>query len=152
MTQIADLYRPGPDAATILSVYEFALANDAFCSQLISSPAANKTQATPFSLFLSLASYLYSHAYRTVRVSLYAYLMTTILLIMVEDPSTAKQLCEIAAPVRLCRQRSPYLPISKGERPYAASVIDALIDSINHNLLRRLNTGLYMCVIFSPST
>lgn len=140
----ANYSRPGPAAATLLSVYDFTLANKLFCFHLISSPATEKGQPTPFSSFLSLASYLYQHAYRSTRATLYASLSLLILLILVEDAATAKLLCENTAAVRLCRQRQPYLPIPKGERPYAAAIIDAIIDGVNHNLRRRLDTGFYM--------
>lgn len=50
-------------------------------------------------------------------------------------------------PVRLCRQRQPYLPLVRGDRIFAASVLDAMIDGINHNLRRRLDVEFYiLCV------
>lgn len=50
-------------------------------------------------------------------------------------------------PVRLCRQRSPYLPLVHGDRVFAASILDTMIDGINHNLRRRLDVELYiLCV------
>lgn len=49
--------------------------------------------------------------------------------------------------VRLCRQRQPYLPIVRGDRILATSVLDTMIDGINHNLRRRLDVSLYtLCV------
>lgn len=49
--------------------------------------------------------------------------------------------------VRLCRQRSPYLPSARGDRVFAASLLDTMIDGINHNLRRRLDVELYiLCV------
>jgi hypothetical protein len=50
-------------------------------------------------------------------------------------------------PVRLCRQRQPYLPLVRGDRIFAASILDTMIDGINHNLRRRLDVELYiLCV------
>lgn len=50
-------------------------------------------------------------------------------------------------PVRLCRQRQPYLPYTGGDRILAASIFDIMIDGINHNLRRRLDVDLYiLCV------
>jgi hypothetical protein len=49
--------------------------------------------------------------------------------------------------VRLCRQRQPYLPLIKGERILAASILDTMIDGINHNLRRRLDINLYILFI-----
>lgn len=75
---------------------------------------------------------------------MYASLTLIIFLILVEDSTTAKVLCETSEPVRLCRQRPPHLPLPKGERPYAAAIIDILIDGINHNLRKRVDTSLYI--------
>jgi len=50
-------------------------------------------------------------------------------------------------PVRLCRQRQPYLPLVRGDRIFAASILYTMIDGINHNLRRRLDVELYiLCV------
>lgn len=95
-------------------------------------------------MFISFNSYLYQHAYRTTRASVYAYLTLLILLVLVEDSSMAKLLCDTSGPVRLCRQRPPHLPLPKGERSYAAAIIDVLTDSINHNLRKRLDTSFYL--------
>ena len=75
---------------------------------------------------------------------MYSYLTLLIFLILVEDVTLAKLLCDNSAPVRLCRQRPPYLPLPKGERPYAAAIIDLLTDGINHNLRKRLDTSFYI--------
>lgn len=95
-------------------------------------------------MFISFNSYLYQHAHRTTRSSVYSYLTLLIFLVLVEDPIIAKQLCETSAPVRLCRQKPPHLPLPKGDRPYAASIIDILTDGINHNLRKRLDTIFYV--------
>ena len=49
--------------------------------------------------------------------------------------------------VRLCRQKSPYLPLVRGDRIFAASMLDTVIDGINHNLRRRLDVELYILCI-----
>ncbi|EOD48884.1 hypothetical protein GTA08_BOTSDO07757 [Neofusicoccum parvum] len=54
---------PGPEAAILLSAYDFANANKLFCFNLINLPAASKTDITPFSAYLSLTSYLFQHAH-----------------------------------------------------------------------------------------
>lgn len=135
--------QPGPGTATILTLYDFTLANKLFCHHLVTQMGSDKSQTPPFGTFISFTSYLYQHAYRSVRASTYAYLTLLILLILVEDPATAKLLCENSATVRLCRQRPPYLPLPKGECAYSAAVIDLLTDGINHNLRKRLDTTFY---------
>lgn len=95
-------------------------------------------------MFLSYTSYLFQHAYRTTRSSLYSHLAILILWIIVENPATAKLLCENSSVVRLSRQKPPYLPIpAKAQRPYVASILDILIDGINHNLRKKLDTIFY---------
>lgn len=49
--------------------------------------------------------------------------------------------------VRLCRQRQPYLPLVRSDRIFAASILDTMIDGINHNLRRRLDVDLYILFI-----
>ena len=138
------IYRPGLEASTLLPLYDFVSANKVFCNLLITTPSPDKNIASPFSIFLSFNSYLYQHAYRTTRASVYAYLSLLIILLLVEDATLAKLLCETPATVRLCQQRPPHLPLPKGERPYAAAIMDIIADGINHNLRKRLDTALYI--------
>jgi len=129
----------------LLTIHDFTLANKLFCHHLISQPSSDKGQAPPFSIFLSFTSYLYQHAFRSTRASLYAYLTLLIFLIVAEDPTTAKLVCDTTAPVRLCRQRPPFLPLPKTpDRPYVATILDLLIDGLNHNLRKRLDTDFYV--------
>ncbi|TKA82713.1 hypothetical protein B0A55_01252 [Friedmanniomyces simplex] len=135
--------QPGSEAATMITVYDFALANKLFCRRFVAQEAVDNEQETPFSTFISFTSYLYQHAYRSGRASSYAHLTLLILLILVEDPAIAKLLCDTIAPVRRCRQRPPFLPLPKVDRSYAAAIIDLLADGINHNLRKRLDTAFY---------
>lgn len=129
----------------MLTLYDFTLANKLFCRHLITQPASDKSQSTPFGAFVSFTSYLYQHAYRSARSSLYACLTLLVLLILAEDATTAKLLCETAAPVRLCRQRPPFMPLPKtADRPYATAIIDLLADGISHNLRKRLDTSFFL--------
>jgi hypothetical protein len=69
--------------------------------------------------------------------------------LLIEDPILCKRICseESKVPVRLCRQRSPYLPLVRGERILATAIMDTMVDALNHNLRRRLDVGLYtLCV------
>jgi hypothetical protein len=107
-----------------------------------------KGEASPFSSFLSLTSYLFQHAHRSHRSSLYTYLSLFILQLLVEDQLLVKRLCsdESKLFVRLCRQRQPFLPLAKGDRVPAAVLLDLMIDGINHNLRRKLDVEFYMLV------
>ena len=128
----------------MLTLYDFIMVNRVFCHHFLTIPSPDKGHAAPFSMFISLNSYLYQHAYRSPRATMYSYLTLLILLILVEDTPLAKLLCETTGPVRLCRQRPPYLPLPKGDRPYAAAIIDLLTDGITHNLRKRLDTSFYI--------
>ncbi|TKA33063.1 hypothetical protein B0A54_14724 [Friedmanniomyces endolithicus] len=134
---------PGPEASTLVTVYDFALANKLFCRRFVAWEATDKEEPPPFSAFISFTSYLYQHAFRAARASSYAYLTLLILFILVEDAAIAKLLCETTTPVRLCRQRPPFLPLPRNDRSYAAAIIDLLADGINHNLRKRLDTAFY---------
>nr|POE54160.1 upf0588 membrane protein [Quercus suber] len=137
--------RPGVEASTLLTLYDFTLANKVFSHHFISAPAIDNKNAAPFSNFLSFSSYLFQHAYRSQRASLYAYLALLTLLIVVEDSILAKLLCDIITPVRLCRQRPPHLPFASTHgRPYTACIIDLLVGGMNHNLRKRLDTNFYI--------
>jgi hypothetical protein len=97
------------------------------------------------SAYLSLTSYLFQHAHRSTRASLYSYLSLFIMQILVEDQLLVKRLCseESKFTVRLCRQRQPYLPLVRSDRIPATVILDLMIDGINHNLRRRLDVDFY---------
>lgn len=131
-----------------MATYDFAHANKLFCFNLVTLPA-EKGQEAPLSSFLSLTSYLLQHAHSSLRTTLYSHLNLLILRLLIEDQVLCKRICsdESKVAVRLCRQRSPYLPLVRGDRVFAASILDTMIDGINHNLRRRLDIEFYiLCV------
>ncbi|OCK88623.1 DUF1741-domain-containing protein [Cenococcum geophilum 1.58] len=137
---------PGSEAGILLSTYEFANANKLFCFNLVTLPSHIKGEASALSSFLSLTSYLFQHAHRSFRSSLYTYISLFILQILVEDQILIKRMCgeESKTSVRLCRQRQPYLPVIRGSRPATSVILDIMIDGINHNLRRRLDAEFYI--------
>ncbi|KAI4144220.1 MAG: hypothetical protein LQ340_006737 [Diploschistes diacapsis] len=94
-------------------------------------------------------SYLLHHAYRTSRATLYGILSLSTLRIMLEDVTLCKQFCDPAKPilVRLCRQRPPLLPPTPAPRAPAAHILDVAVDTVNHNLRRRLDVDLYAAAV-----
>ncbi|KAF2478968.1 hypothetical protein BDY17DRAFT_257459 [Neohortaea acidophila] len=136
--------QPGLEISTLLTLYDFVLCNKLFSHHFVTTPSLDGSQPPPFSMFVSFNSYLYQHAFRSSRASTYAYLTLLVLLILVEDTTTAKLLSETSAPVRLCRQRPPLLPAINGERTYATAIIDLLTDGINHNLRKKLDSNFYL--------
>jgi len=81
-----------------------------------------------------------------MRTSFYSHLNLLIIRLLVEDQVLCKRICspESKAAVRLCRQRQPFLPLMRHERVLAASILDIMIDALNHNLRRRLDVDLYI--------
>ncbi|KAI5864092.1 DUF1741-domain-containing protein [Durotheca rogersii] len=139
---------PGEEAALLLGTYDFSHANKLFCFNLVTL-AADKGEEQPISSFLSLTSYLLQHAFLSARATNYAHLSLMVFRLVVEDQLLCKRICseESKVAVRLCRQRQPFLPAARGERILATSVLDTMIDGINHNLRRRLDVSLYtLCV------
>jgi hypothetical protein len=132
----------------LLGTYDFTHANKLFCHSLVMLPAATGEEQ-PFACFISLTSYLLQHAHLSQRTTLYSHLCLMIFRLLIEDPILCKRLCseDSKVAVRLCRQRSPYLPLVQGERIVATAIFDTMVDAINHNLRRRLDVGLYtLCV------
>lgn len=146
---------PGEEAAVLLATYDFTHANKLFCFNLVTSPGpgagtgsargAGGEVEQPIASFISLASYLLQHAFCSQRTALYAHVGLMVFRLLIEDVALCKRMCsdESRVPVRLCRQRLPHLPLVKQARPLAASVMDAMVDGITHNLQRRLDIGLY---------
>lgn len=142
MSVSANIRSPGPEIAVLLAVYDFVSANKFFTSSLLQSSGKKDP---PFAAFLSMISYLLHHAYRSSRATLYGVLCLITLRIIIEDPTACKRLCDpnISVSIQLCRQRPPTLPPAPQARSFAAHILDICIDTINHNLRRRLDLTLY---------
>ncbi|KAJ8062706.1 hypothetical protein OCU04_009226 [Sclerotinia nivalis] len=139
---------PGSEAAVLLATYDFAHANKLFCFNLVSIPV-EKGVEHPLSAYLSFTSYILQHAHLSSRTGFYAHTNLIVLRILIEDQVLCKKICseESKMPVRLCRQRQPFLPLVRADRIFAAHVLDVAIDGINHNLRKRLDVDLYiLCV------
>lgn len=149
MSTMADhCYRPGNEAAVLLATYDFTYANKLFCFNFVTF-APEKGQEQPFAAYISLTSYLLTHAHLSQRTSLYSHLSLMVFRLLIEDPVLCKRICsdETKVAVRLCRQRQPYLPLVSGERILATALIDTMVDGLNHNLKRRLDVTMYtLCV------
>ncbi|KAL9601960.1 MAG: hypothetical protein Q9219_002184 [cf. Caloplaca sp. 3 TL-2023] len=139
---------PDVDAAVLLAAYDFANANKIFCFNLVTQSGEAKREP-PFASFLSLTSYILHHAFRSPRATLYALLNLVSLRILIEDQSLCARIFDpnLLISVRLCRQRQPFLPSTLRPRPAAAAILDIAIDTINHNLRRRLDIPLYIASI-----
>ncbi|KAK0614397.1 hypothetical protein B0T14DRAFT_606696 [Immersiella caudata] len=139
---------PKEEAAVLLGTYDFTHANKLFSYNLVTLPV-EKGEEQPFACFLSLSSYLLQHAHLSQRTTLYSHLCLMVFRLLIEDPILCKRMCsdEGKTAIRLCRQRSPYLPLVQGERVVATALMDTMLDGINHNLRRRLDVGFYtLCV------
>lgn len=137
--------RPAQQAAIFLATYDFTNANKLFGYHLIHATPEKSNEESPFATYLSVTSYLLQHAYRSPRVADYAELNLFTLRILTEDSALCKLLCsdDEKRKVRLCRQKQPYLPPVTGDRVLATAIFDMMIDTISHNLRRRLDASLY---------
>ncbi|KAL8765178.1 MAG: hypothetical protein Q9209_007677 [Squamulea sp. 1 TL-2023] len=140
---------PENDVCVLLSAYDFIYANKLFAHTLVSHPSDTGKTESPFSAFLSVTSHIVHHAYRSPRSSLYGHLTLILLRIIIEDQSLCAKIFspELSSSVRLCRQRPPFLPKSPPLRPIAAAIFDIAIDTITHNLRRRLSVPLYIATL-----
>ncbi|KAJ5441104.1 hypothetical protein N7491_003510 [Penicillium cf. griseofulvum] len=126
----ADL--PAQEAAVLMATYDFTNANKLFGYHLVHLEPESNDEESPFSSFLSLSSYLLQHAYRSPRVGHYAELNLFTLRILVEDPTICKHICSEDAKRK-----------SAGDRILATVIFDIAIDTITHNLRRRLDVNIY---------
>ncbi|KAJ5809582.1 uncharacterized protein N7503_001800 [Penicillium pulvis] len=135
---------PAQEAAILMATYDFANSNKLFGYHMVHH-IPEKNEESPFSSLLSLSSYLLQHAYRSPRVAHYAELSMFTLRILVEDPTLCKHICseDGKRKVRICRQKQPYLPVVGGDRVLATVIFDVMIDTITHNLRRRLDVNIY---------
>ncbi|KAL8662540.1 MAG: hypothetical protein Q9168_008241 [Polycauliona sp. 1 TL-2023] len=140
---------PETDACILLSAYDFTNANKLFANTFITQPLSTSKGEPPFSAFLSLTSYILHHAYRSPRSILYGHLNLITLRILLEDDALCTKIFSPDNPtsVRLCRQRPPFLPKTSTSRPLAATILDIAIDTITHNLRRRLSVPLYIATL-----
>ncbi|KAK8148489.1 hypothetical protein G3M48_010024 [Beauveria asiatica] len=135
---------PKERAAMLLAAYDFSHANKLFCTSFVTA-TSEKGVEQPMAAYLSLTSYLLQHAHLSHRSTYYAHLNLMVFRLLIEDQTTCKILCsdESKMVVRLCRHRPPFLPLVKGERVLTCSLLDTMIDGINHNLRKRLDVSLY---------
>ncbi|KAI4268373.1 MAG: hypothetical protein L6R38_007858 [Xanthoria sp. 2 TBL-2021] len=140
---------PETDACILLSAYDFTNANKLFANTFITHPVDPSQKESPFSVFLSLTSYILHHAHRSPRSTLYGHLNLITLRILLEDRSLCTKIFspDLSTSVRLCRQRPPFLPTTSTSRPLAATLFDIAIDTITHNLRRRLSVPLYIATL-----
>lgn len=129
----------------LLPTYEFAVANSLFCINLATGKPSSKEVESPIASFLSFGSYLFQNAYRSVRASTYACIHCLILQVMMEEPTTAKVLCDgnNKATIRVCRQRTPILPSFKGDRVLVTVIMDLIIGGLGHNMKLKLDVEFY---------
>ncbi|CAO0798687.1 unnamed protein product [Mucor circinelloides] len=140
---------PSAQTALLLPLFDLINGNPYFihtivnvCSKTDSESAETKT--TLLTCLISFASYLFENN-RTERTSIYARLLLTILLRLTEENSVMNYMARdgSAAAVRLCRQRSPSLPLNKSSRSLFCAILDDVLLFIRHNIRKRLDLTSY---------
>ncbi|EJD51924.1 hypothetical protein AURDEDRAFT_82848 [Auricularia subglabra TFB-10046 SS5] len=151
---LREMYKhlPPAQAVVLFPLHEFMLQNEAFRAVLVADSLDESTTAVAPCLHsvLSLSSYILTHGSSSARGAAYAHLClkllatcasyTNILDAMVADPNGKKD-------IWLCRQREPQLPLSSKPRPGLASLLDACLLWIRHNMLKRLEVASYITCI-----
>ncbi|KAK9457661.1 hypothetical protein V1511DRAFT_494247 [Dipodascopsis uninucleata] len=136
---------PSSDAVVLLACCNFVHANKFFLRVLVETKSKFSGQEHPFISFISLSSYLLQHQHRSERQAQYARLTLLIYRMLVEDSNIMPILVnfELKSTIRICRQRSPVLPLVKNERLPIEGVLDALIVAVNHNMKKSLDIAMY---------
>lgn len=144
---------PSAQTALLLPLFDLINGNPYFintlvkmCSKIDSESSTNpgETKTTMLTSLISFASYLFEHN-RTDRTNIYSRLLLTILLRLTEENSVMNYIArdESAAMVRLCRQRSPTLPINKLSRSLFCAILDDMLLFIRHNIRKKLDLTSY---------
>ncbi|KAI8371230.1 hypothetical protein EDC96DRAFT_501897 [Choanephora cucurbitarum] len=122
-------------AALLLPLFDLVHGNPYFVRYMMNTPDFLIS-------LLSFTSYLFQNN-RTERTQTYTRLMLTILIRLMEEPTVLNYLAQTEASVRLCRQRSPMLPLDKSTKPLIYAALDNLLLMIRHNLRKKLDLATY---------
>ncbi|CAO3618176.1 unnamed protein product [Mucor fragilis] len=144
---------PSAQTALLLPLFDLVNGNPYFihtivnvCSKIDSesSTTPTHTKTTLLTSLISFASYLFENN-RTERTNMYARLLLTILLRLIEENSVMNYITRdgSAAAVRLCRQRSPSLPLNKSSRSLFCAILDGMLLFIRHNIRKKLDLTSY---------
>ncbi|KAI8646828.1 hypothetical protein BD408DRAFT_409279 [Parasitella parasitica] len=144
---------PSAQTALLLPLFDFVNGNTFFINTLVnacskidaeSSNTSTLAKTTMLTSLISFASYLFEHN-RTDRTNSYTRLLLTILLRLTEENSIMNYIARdgSAAAVRLCRQRSPTLPLNKSSRSLFCAILDGMLLFIRHNIRKKLDLITY---------
>ncbi|EIW64282.1 uncharacterized protein TRAVEDRAFT_33082 [Trametes versicolor FP-101664 SS1] len=136
----------------LLPLFEFlhgsATFRKTFTETLITQDGTS-TKALPLT-FLSMTSYLLSHASSSSspRAIAYANLALNILLVISESEEILGALSQnTQLDIRLCRQRPPYLPPFDPPRSPLCAFLDCCILWLRHNMQKKLEVQCYLTCI-----
>lgn len=148
--------RPSAQTALLLTLFDLINNNTYFLNAITNTGSkldnemsnkkntAEQNKTTFLTSFFSFASYLFENN-RSERTNIYSRLSLTILLRLVEENTIMNYLARegSSAAVRLCRQRSPTLPLIKTSRSLFAIVLDDMLLYIRHNVRKKLDLTSY---------
>ncbi|CEP15245.1 hypothetical protein [Parasitella parasitica] len=144
---------PSAQTALLLPLFDFINGNPFFIHTLVntcskidaeSSNTSIQTKTTMLTSLISFASYVFEHN-RNDRTNTYSRLLLTIILKLTEDNSIMNYIARdgSAAAVRLCRQRSPALPLNKSNQSLFCVILDDMLLFIRHNIRKKLDLISY---------
>ncbi|KAI9469989.1 MAG: hypothetical protein EXX96DRAFT_588317 [Benjaminiella poitrasii] len=137
---------PSAQVALMLSLFDLVNTNQHFINMLVTiiDEEKNKVEGTFLTSLLSFASYLFENN-RSERTNIYSRLLLTIILRLTEENAVMNYMAKegTAANVRLCRQRSPTLPLFKSERSLFCVILDDMLLFVRHNIRKKLDLSSY---------
>ncbi|KAF9459825.1 hypothetical protein BDZ94DRAFT_989519 [Collybia nuda] len=146
--------QPIEAAVVLLPIFEFLHNNAIFPKILVESISESTVSGRlqpPLFTLLTLSSYLLTHASSTFtpRSMAYANISLNNLLCIVENDQMMKALCRPSdVTIRLCRQRSPALPLLPVQSPPICALLDCCVLWLRHNLHKQLDVYSYLNCIW----
>lgn len=132
---------PPPQAVLLLlPFYDLLHRNKLFLSLALDS------SSTFAPTFLSFASYALCHASTSPRARSYGRLcLVTMTRLVEEGPVPTLASDDLAAQVRLCRQRKPQLPyVNDQNRPLLCALLDDTLVYLRHNIQKQLDVESHL--------
>ncbi|KAF8426132.1 hypothetical protein L210DRAFT_3566254 [Boletus edulis BED1] len=145
-------HQPTEASVSLLPLFEFLFFNPLFTQVFTDTAHTDNGETTTPRIphlshnVLSLSSYLLTHGASSAspRAMAYANLAMNTLLIVAENSRATDVFCgRSVQPIRLRRQRLPWLPTSASTRPPICALLDCCVLWLRHNLHKRLEIYTY---------
>lgn len=142
---------PSAQAALLLPLYDLINTNSYFintlinvCTRIDEEEQKDEPKVTLLTSLFSFTSYVFQNN-RNDRTNFYSRLLLIIILRLMEENAILNYMARdgSAATIRICRQRSPPLPVTKSKRSVFCAVLDNMLLFIKHNIRKKLDLISY---------